>query len=728
MNKNYTIVAFRSLMPKITAFVLIVFFLLSISGRATAQVSPEPPQPQPGVFAPAPCWTDIPPQMTDLVTCGYVSVPERHANPDGQKIRLAVMIIQASEANAQADPLFLLQGGPGGSTIDTYATLLLTTQPIINNRDLVLFDQRGTLYSQPSLICTEYHQLLLDTIEEDLTDEAYLELETAAYQACRQRLLDEGVDLGAYNSLENAADIQAIRQALGYDQINLYGVSYGTLLAQHAMRFFPENLRSVILDAVVAPQTNFLLEVPQTAQRAFTQLFEACAQDPQCSQSFPDLENRFYQVVDTFNQSPIEIPLTDPESGITYQAIMDGDTFLDGVFQLLYVGDLIPAIPQTIVDAEQGNFDFFARILSILVFDRTTSYGMYFSVLCSEDADFSPDQVSLEGVHPQLAEAQAEGPAQFLETCDLWQVESLSAVMDEPVSSQIPVLILSGDFDPITPPINGRAVAQTLPNSFVVEFPTGGHGAALDGTCQDQIIRDFLDQPEQKPDTSCIAPLESLEFYTPQSVIKIPAALELLNLQNNRPAEFLILIAASLILFPSIFVIPGRWLLKQYRQATLQPTRLSPAVGVNAGSTVETAPAAAAWKDGVPISPPLNAASPKKVDASKFGWLSRAAPWLYWIFSITNWLFLLSFFAILGFMLAQNDNRLFFGFPGQARFLFSMPLILLITAALLSVANLASWFSRREKLLTKIGLTLGWLLCLTILIILARWDILFAIF
>lgn len=688
----------------------------SFAAPATSTNIQIAPDPQPGIFTPAPCWTAIPPQALSYVSCGYVSVPERHANPDGPKIQLAVMIIRATAPDAQPDPLFLLQGGPGGSTIDTYAEILLTTRPLLNNRDIVLFDQRGTLNSQPSLICTEYDELLLETIELDLSDEEYFGMEKAASLSCRQRLTDQGIDIGAYNSLENAADIQAIRQALNYEQINLYGVSYGTLLALHTMRFYPQNLRSVILDAVVPPQTNFILEVPQTAQRAFTQLFTACEQNPECSKSYPNLETRFYQLIESLNQSPALVPLTDPDSGITYQAVIDGDTFLDGIFQLLYIGDLIPAIPKTIVDAEDGRFDFFARILSILVFDRTYSYGMYYSVLCSEDVDFLPEDIDLGGVHPQLAEAQKDGPTQFLQTCEIWDVNELEPVMDEPVQSQLPVLILSGEFDPITPPAFGRAVAERLPNSFVVEFPTGGHGAALDGDCQDQIIRSFLDQPEQSPDSSCVEPVETLEFFTPQSLVEIPAFIQLLNLQNSRPIEFLILLSAALFIFPGIFIIPLRWLWREYRFVTHKDNP-------SGSSQAEILSPADPGQLASQITP-----SETRSKLATAGWFVSSPTRLFWFFSIITWLFLISLFTILGLLLANNDNRLFFGIPGQARFLFSMPILMLLTFLLLSLAMIKNWFRKDRKIFSKIGITLGWIACLVVLLILQRWEILFALF
>ena len=439
-----------------------LFFLLFslLAGPGQAASAPptvqDIPDAQPGTFTPGECVIAVSPEISSQINCGMLTVPERHENPDGEQIQLAVMVISSTSPDRLPDPLFIAQGGPGASTIDTYAEIFLSGKTIVDNRDLVLFDQRGTLHSQPSLLCSEYDQLMLDTIELDLSDEEARRLDLDAAGRCRQRLEDEGIDLSAYNSLQNAADIQSLRLALGYDQINLYGVSYGTLLALHTLRFYPQGLRSVILDAVVPPQTNFIISAPQTGQRALDTLFQTCLADSECSRAFPDLEAEFYKIVDTLNQTPARAPVTDPDSGITYQMVLDGDTFLSGVFQFLYIGDIIPALPHIIFDARQGNFDLFTRVFSIIIFDRSMSYGMYYSVLCAEDADFDPSQVDLRGVSAQMAQAEKDGPAQFKKVCEVWQVEEISLPMDEAVRSDTPVLLLSGGFDPITPAENGR--------------------------------------------------------------------------------------------------------------------------------------------------------------------------------------------------------------------------------------------------------------------------------
>ena len=560
---------------KLNGFILFLLLALLAPGLQTLRVSETlrvyALQKAPG-FEPAKCMFELPPGVTEGedVVCGYVSAPLEHANPDGPAIRLAVAVLKSSDPAPRPDPLFIAQGGPGGSTIDTYAGPLLGGSPLRGSRDIVLFDQRGTLYSQPALLCTEIDQLTLDIIEKDLSNEEYLRLDVEAMRACRQRLQEQGIDLSAFDSLENAADIDVIRQALGYDKINLYGVSYGTLLALHTMRSHSEMLRSVILDGVVPPSINFIPNVPHTMNDAFEHLFADCAADASCSRAYPDLRQVFYDLVDGFNAEPVRIPLTDPDSQIIYRAVLDGDTFQGALFQMVYAGSLIPGLPRMIYDAREGRFDFLSNILSILIFDRTMSYGMYYSVLCAEDADFDPAQQDLSGLPAQIAAAEAGDAVEFLQVCQDWQVLPLAPPVDDPVVSQVPTLILSGAFDPITPASYAEEAARTLPNSFSYVFPAGGHGQMLDGGCADRMILAFLDDPHAAPDTACeeMGGMPPVRYFTPQNTISLPVVLKLLNLSGAAGRQLLALSLSLACLMSALPVYGIAWLGRRLRPKT----------------------------------------------------------------------------------------------------------------------------------------------------------------
>ncbi len=449
-------------------------------------------------FESAPCMVTLPPGAVEGrdIQCGYLVVPLQYEQPQGPTIRLAVAIIKTQSSNPPPDPLVMMQGGPGGSTLDFFVTPLLTTSRLRANRDIILFDQRGTLYSQPNLNCPEYLDMVIATLNEDLSPEESDRQFQQALTQCHQRLVKQGIDLSAYNSIENANDVDALRQALGYDQINLYGVSYGTLLALHVMRQHPQGLRSVILNSVVPPQINFLTQAPQAEGRAFNQLFQTCAADTQCSQAYPNLEQVFYNLVDRLNKNPDHIYLTDPQTSKTYEAVFNGDTLISTIYQMQYVTELIPMLPRIIYNVRAGRYDFVERILSQLVFDRSISMGMYFSVLCAEDADFQPSDVNLRGLPSELKNLEENSGQSFLTTCNNWNVTALPSSIDQPVTSDVPTLVLTGAFDPITPPSYGQTAAQTLTNSYFFTFPWGGHGAALSGTCQDKMILRFPAGPK----------------------------------------------------------------------------------------------------------------------------------------------------------------------------------------------------------------------------------------
>lgn len=471
-------------------------------------------------FEPAPCMFEMPifsftaPEQLGF-ECGYITVPEQHANPAGPTIKLPVAIIRASGDAVAPDPLFLAQGGPGGDAFGVFSLTATELAPKIN-RDIVIFNQRGTLYAQPSLICTEVQDELDQLLS--LPPDQAITRQDAAYAACHQRLLDEGINLSAYNSLENAADVDAIRQALGYDKINFYGVSYGTLLGLHLMRHFPDGLRSVILDSVVPTQLNYIPQVPLVTERILDEMFNACAASPDCSADYPNLEARFDALVDRLNEQPIAIPVTDPDTGAEVQVYVDGSALIDMFFSAFYLPQMYAAFPALVEELEAGRYQFWQTLWPQIVFDRTFSDGMFYSVICTEDADFDPNDIPLAGVRPQIAATAADTLQQTVDVCQLWQVAELPPTVDDPVQSDVPTLLLAGQFDPITPPGYAQAAADTLSNGFLVVDPIASHGVAFNGGCVDGIVQQFLASPQTEPDTACLADRTPDGFVPPGAI------------------------------------------------------------------------------------------------------------------------------------------------------------------------------------------------------------------
>lgn len=518
--------------------------------------------------------------VADDVRCGYVVVPERRPHVTGgvapgnsetvtDTIRLAVMVLPATGEQPVDDPLFVAQGGPGGSTIEIFADLLADSA-FREQRDIVLFDQRGTLFSEPNLICTE-----MFTRMDELnmaSDEEYPELLDAVTLECRTRLVEEGVDIAAYNSLENAADVDDIRRALGYDNINFYGVSYGTLLGFHLMRDYPDHLRSVLFDGVVPPQINFITEAAASEERVFSAFFAACAADERCTAQYGDLEARFFALVDQLNEFPVDMRVLHPDTGETLWYAFFGDDLIDFFFQMFYWGGSPAILPKVLADAEAWRFDYIGAILAGITFDETFSDGMYNSVICAEDVDFVPGEAALDGVRSDFSNGFADELAEYLATCDVWQVPAFDAFIDAPVVSDIPALLLSGAFDPITPPPFAAAAAATLANSHEVVLANGGHGIAFGmDECVDGIIQAFLTEPAQKPDDTCLPSRPAFDYVAPDAVV-VPL-LTYVNSLNGTALQRLGWMGIALAIVFSAFVVwPAGWFVRNLRGDALPLT------------------------------------------------------------------------------------------------------------------------------------------------------------
>lgn len=497
---------------------IVLFASVFFAGQAAAQ---DPP----GTFIPSSCMFEgIDLGLTQLTgeslgfECGYVVVPERHANPDGSTIRIPVAFRRATGVNAQPDPLFLAQGGPGGDAFEIF-TLLVPNTGIAAERDIVIFNQRGTFYAEPALSCPETRAILAETLKAD-SEEAE-RLFSDALMACYDRITAEGVDLSAYNSLENAADIPLIAQALGYDEYNFYGVSYGTLLALHLMRNHPEGLRSVILDSVVPTDINFIAETPASEDRVLSEIFAACEADPDCRQQYPDLEERFYALVRKFDAEPVLTTLVDPETGERYETYLDGIGLRDVLFQLLYVPRMPAVLPKVIHDLEQGDLRYIQAMWPLFAFEETVAEGMYFSVICAEDADIDVSTIPVDSLRPEIGDTAQEELQRLVDLCGRWGVEQLPASVDDPVISDIPTLLLSGRFDPVTPPPFAAKVAESLSNATNLVDPAASHGVAFLNPCVNDIMLAFLNDPTTRPDSTCLAATD-LPAVVPPNAITLP--------------------------------------------------------------------------------------------------------------------------------------------------------------------------------------------------------------
>jgi pimeloyl-ACP methyl ester carboxylesterase len=237
--------------------------------------------------------------------CGYLIVPENRARAGSPFIRLHVAIFRSRSGNPVTDPVIHLAGGPGSSSLAVAGYMLGSgVDAVLEQRDFILFDQRGTGYSQPRLDCPERETLTSLLLARGLSAAENGPAIMDAFRRCHDRLVGQGIDLSAYHSAASAADLNDLRLTLGYEKLNLYAVSYGTRLALTLMRDYPDAVRSAVLDSAYPLQVNLYTALAPNAERAFQVFFERCAADPTCSISYPDLRTVFYQLVDELNASP----------------------------------------------------------------------------------------------------------------------------------------------------------------------------------------------------------------------------------------------------------------------------------------------------------------------------------------------------------------------------------------------------------------------------------------
>lgn len=428
------------------------------------------------------------------IECGYMTVPENRTRPDSATIRLAVAIVYAPDQDAAAEnaPVIYLAGGPGGSAIDDFvADPEGWAYPFLQSRDLILLDQRGTGHSEPTLNCYEF-----DTADNDENPD----------ELCYDRLVDEGIDISGYNTRENGADVAALRELLGYNEWDLMGISYGTRLALEVMKSHPQGIRAVILDSVFPPNADTPIDEVYSVTDALTELFADCNRDDYCREEYPDLEAVFLETVQRLN---------DDETAPIF-----GDDLVFALSSAFSDTSLIPLLPWVIYEVYDGNYDALDEIAegggaSRRLYqggdeDFSDSEGMYNAVICYDEyaaGDYERVESAVVGSIPvELEGALLQSTFDLTQLCSYWNPQQ--AVDNSAVSSSIPTLILAGQYDVATPPRWGTLTARTLSNSYLFEYPGAGHSLLSGVDCAINMTADFLDNPNQSPDDSCIADIE----------------------------------------------------------------------------------------------------------------------------------------------------------------------------------------------------------------------------
>ncbi|MBX3706420.1 MAG: alpha/beta fold hydrolase [Pseudomonadales bacterium] len=412
--------------------------------------------------------------------CGRLAVPENPATPDGPTIELFVARIKSLRSNPAADAVTLINGGPGASSVDLYVDLAGAFAPLLLERDIVLVDQRGTGRSAP-LACEA------STATITAFDAAVVREETAR---CLASLT---ADPRFYTTALAVDDLERVRAALGYSQWNLYGVSYGTRVAQHFLQRHPGSVRTLVLDGVVPPDHALGADIALNAARALDSIFARCGDEPACAGAFTDIRARFERLAARLRASPVDVELADPVSGRPTRTTLTYGHLAATVRILSYAPETAAVLPLLIAAAEtQENYLPLAlqaqRIEREL--GRAISVAMHNSVVCSEDVPFWSD---LADTLPALERTYlGTDQVRMLETlCAVWPRGVTYPELKAPLASATPTLLLSGEFDPITPPGYAERAAAGLSNAHHVVAPGQGHGVIARG-CLPEVVADFV--------------------------------------------------------------------------------------------------------------------------------------------------------------------------------------------------------------------------------------------
>ena len=439
------------------------------------------------------------PRLALAAQCGELTVPENRSRPGGRAIRLTVAILPANTLDPRRDPLFILAGGPGqaATSIAPFAAQLTDVR---KDRDIVLLDQRGTGRSSP-LDCAAFAP------DDDLS--AALQLDPVPKAtACAAELAAKGIDAAQYTTAAFIADLDAVRIALGYERINLWGGSYGTRAALEYMRRHPAHVRSAVLDGVAPPGMRILLDVWPARDAALAALVVSCGDSPACRAAHPDLGATLTAIEARLGPGGRDVALADPRTGVAQTVRLTYDHVLAALQPLLYLPELQSLVPEAIGRAAAGDYAPLQALASLVTADlsRQTNTALHYSVTCAEDAPRVTPADRARAFANVRTRALAE---RVLAVCAVWPRGAAPADAATPVQSDLPVLLLSGGLDPVTPPAYGAEVATTLPNSRHIVARGYGH-IVSQHACGPRLVAAFVDDPGfAKLPPTCIAHFET---------------------------------------------------------------------------------------------------------------------------------------------------------------------------------------------------------------------------
>jgi pimeloyl-ACP methyl ester carboxylesterase len=434
--------------------------------------------------------------------CGTFKVFENRATKQGRQIDLNIVILPALSPDPKPDPLFFLAGGPGQGAAKMARMVREMYRRVQTDRDIVLVDQRGTGKSNP-----------LDCIDQDDSLKVFNEPESAGLEKLKKCLSGYDADLTLYTTTIAMDDLDDVRAFLGYDKINIYGGSYGTRAGLVYMRQHGDRVRAAVLDGVAPTNMRLPLYFPRDVQRALDLLVKDCERSEPCNTTYPGLGGRIAALLERLAKDPPVVKVTHPRTGEVGEVRFEARHVANVMAATLYSPMASALIPAVVVRAEQNDFQGMLALASMgdSGAEPNMAVGMQLSVICAEDGP---------RVTEEDAKKESEGTlfgAYVMRTqriaCGFWPKGTVDDAFYEPVKSAIPTLVLSGELDPVTPPVWGEQITAHLSNARHVVMPGTGHTAGGTG-CGLRVIRNFLDKGTTDGlDTTCVGNVHRPPFF-----------------------------------------------------------------------------------------------------------------------------------------------------------------------------------------------------------------------
>lgn len=432
---------------------------------------------------------------TSRLVYGYLPVPENHANPAGRRIEIAWTVVKSKDPASEKHPLIFLTGGPGGETLPMIS--LFMDIPLTDDRDVILFDQRGIGHSSP---LPNFGEALPGLLAADLSpDEEYRKL-VEILQAFREKSDALEIGLQFYNTFQNAKDVDSLMDHLGYEKYNIMGTSFGTRLARLTMDLSPEAIHSAILDSPNPFDSDFITPRIRSYEHALNLVLERCAQDRVCSSTYPDLNAEYWNGVQALKDEPVLVQTDDLDFYVNAQ---------DAIYLLryqLYREDALEGAPALIrAIAERDKEHIKVNLLAAMPIISDGNYSMFLSTERFEHYDPAITRQTLDELYSsmQLYPAPLGIFTSLYLASGSWHGHSAETKDKTFNLSDIPTLIFVNKYDPVTPPANGHIMNETLTSGHLLILDVGGHGGG-NVECKSTVIREFMDNPSVLPGTACL--------------------------------------------------------------------------------------------------------------------------------------------------------------------------------------------------------------------------------